>query len=230
MFWLGFLFGDENRKLKELERSRKQRELEEEEKKVSIMVEDFEPFLTSMEKEGMTETSVVFSDCSRFSYNALPKVLSKLGSKIAYTRLEKEKGTFDTSTSTKKTFEKYDFDLRGKKVAIIGLPKSQVERFKSLVLTEKGADKLEFIASSSHNDTELVPDKLKDFDIVVVVKRFVGHGTVYHLKTLLTDSSAQLVSSTSHGLDGLERALYRGFKGYPSEEGATVVDYPLLKA
>ena len=94
MFWLGFLFGDENRKSKELERSRKQWELEEEEKKVSFMIEDFEPFLTSMEKEGMTETSVVFSDCSRFSYNALPKVLSKLGSKIAYTRLEKEKGTF----------------------------------------------------------------------------------------------------------------------------------------
>lgn len=42
MFWLGFLFGDENRKLKELERSRKQRELEEEEKKVSFMIEDFE--------------------------------------------------------------------------------------------------------------------------------------------------------------------------------------------
>lgn len=136
----------------------------------------------------------------------------------------------DTSNITKKTFEKYDFDLRGKKVAIIGLPKSQVERFKSLVLTEKGADELEIIASSSHNDTELVPDKLKDFDIVVVVKRFVGHGTVYHLKTLLTGSSAQLVSSTSHGLDGLERALYRGLKGYPSEEGATVVDYPLVKA
>lgn len=136
----------------------------------------------------------------------------------------------DSSTITKKTFEKYDFDLRGKKVAIIGLPKSQVERFKSLVLTEKGADELEIIASSSHNDTELVPDKLKDFDIVVVVKRFVGHGTVYHLKTLLTDSSAQLVSSTSHGLDGLERALYRGLKGHPSEEGATVVDYPLVKA
>ena len=136
----------------------------------------------------------------------------------------------DTSNITKKTFEKYDFDLRGKKVAIIGLPKSQVERFKSLVLTEKGADELEIIASSSHNDTELVPDKLKDFDIVVVVKRFVGHGTVYHLKTLLTDSSAQLVSSSSHGLDGLERALYRGLKGYPSEEGATVVDYPLVKA
>lgn len=94
MFWLGFLFGDEYRKLKELERSRKQRELEEEEKKVSFMIEDFEPFLTSMEKEGMTETSVVFSDCSLFSYNALPKALSKLGSKIAYTRLEKEKGTF----------------------------------------------------------------------------------------------------------------------------------------
>lgn len=95
MFWLGFLFGDESRQLKELERSRKLRELKEEEKKIVYMVEDFEPFLTSMEKEGLTETSVVLSDLSRFDYAVLPKVLSKLGSKIAYTRLEKEKGIFN---------------------------------------------------------------------------------------------------------------------------------------
>lgn len=133
------------------------------------------------------------------------------------------------STKSNRTFSKYDFDLKGKRVAIIGLPKSQVERFKSLVLTEKKAEELEVIASSSHNDTELAPDKLKDFDIVLVVKRFVGHGTIYHLKNLLDGSKAQLVSSSSHGLDGLERALYRGVKGYPSEEGATVVDYPLLQ-
>lgn len=94
MFWLGFLFGDEHRQLKEIERSRKQRELEELEKRVAFMVEDFEPFLTSMEKEGLIETSVVFSDYSRFSYNALPKALSKIGSKIVYTRLEKEGGVF----------------------------------------------------------------------------------------------------------------------------------------
>jgi hypothetical protein len=132
------------------------------------------------------------------------------------------------SSKPSRTFAKYDFDLKGKKVAILGLPKSQVERFRSLVLTEKKAEALEVIDSSSHNDTELAPDKLKDFDIVIVVKRFVGHGTIYHLKTLLEDSQAQLISSSSHGLDGLERALYRGVKGYPSEEGATVVDYPLL--
>ena len=132
------------------------------------------------------------------------------------------------SAKPSRTFAKYDFDLKGKKVAIIGLPKSQVERFNSLVLDEKKAEALEVIDSSSHNDTELAPDKLKDFDIVIVVKRFVGHGTIYHLKTLLEGSQAQLVSSSSHGLDGLERALYRGVKGYPSEEGATVVDYPLL--
>ena len=132
------------------------------------------------------------------------------------------------SAKPSRTFAKYNFDLEGKKIAILGLPKSQVERFKSLVLTEKKAEDLEVIASSSHNDTELVPDKLKDFDIVIVVKRFVGHGTIYHLKNLLDGSQAQLVNSSSHGLDGLERALYRGVKGYPSEEGATVVDYPLL--
>lgn len=94
MFCLGFLFGDESRQLKEIERSRKLRELEEEEKKIVYMVEDFEPFLTSMEKEGLTETSVVLSDLSRFDYTVLPKALSKLGSKIAYTRFEKEKGIF----------------------------------------------------------------------------------------------------------------------------------------
>ena len=132
------------------------------------------------------------------------------------------------SSKPNRTFSKYDFDLKGKRIAIIGLPKSQVERFKSLVLTEKKAEELEVIASSSHTDTELVPDKLKDFDVIIVVKRFVGHGTIYHLKTLLTDSSAQLVSSTSHGLDGLERALYRGIHGLPSEEGATTVNYPLI--
>lgn len=132
------------------------------------------------------------------------------------------------STKSNRTFSKYDFDLKGKRIAIIGLPKSQVERFKSLVLTEKKAEELEFIESSSRNDTEVAPDKLKDFDIVVVVKRFVGHSTINILKSVLGSSSAQLVSSSSHGLDGLERALYRGVKGHPSEEGATVVDYPLL--
>lgn len=142
----------------------------------------------------------------------------------------KQTFTSTTATSSKpsRTFSKYDYDLRGKKIAIIGLPKSQVERFKSLVLTEKKAEELEFIESSSRNDTEVAPDKLKDFDIVVVVKRFVSHSTINILKSVLGSSSAQLVSSSSHGLDGLERALYRGVKGYPSEEGATVVDYPLL--
>ena len=140
------------------------------------------------------------------------------------------KPTSSSAASPKptRTFSKYDFDLVNKKVAIIGLPKSQVERFKSLVLTEKKAEELEFIDSSSHIDTEVIPEKLKDFDIVVVVKRFVGHGTIYNLKNLLDGSDAQLVNSSSHGLDGLERALYRGVKGNPSEEGATVVDYPLL--
>lgn len=132
------------------------------------------------------------------------------------------------SPKSNRTFAKYDFDLVGKRIAIIGLPKSQVGRFESLVLTEKKAEELEFINSSSHNDTEAAPEKLKDFDIVVVVKRFVGHSTINILKSVLGSSSAQLVSSSSHGLDGLERALYRGVKGYPSEEGAIVVDYLLL--
>ena len=127
--------------------------------------------------------------------------------------------------SSSRTFAKYDFDLEGKKIAILGLPKSQVERFKTLVLKEKGAEELEFVDSSSHNDTVTIPNRLKDFDIIVVVKRFVGHGTIYRLKSLLSDSSAQLVNTTSHGLDSLERALYRGKEGLSAEEGQCEVTY-----
>ena len=116
----------------------------------------------------------------------------------------------------------------GKKVAILGLPKAQVERFKTLVLKEKGAEELEFIASSSHEETVNIPNRLKDFDIIIVVKRFVGHSTIYRLKTVLTDSSAQLVNTTSHRLDALERALYRATEGLSAEEGTTTVNYPLL--
>ena len=73
-----------------------------------------------------------------------------------------------------------------------------------------------------------IPNRLKDFDIIVVVKRFVGHGTIYRLKSLLSDSSAQLVNTTSHGLDALERALYRATDGLSAEEGTTIVNYPLI--
>ena len=127
-----------------------------------------------------------------------------------------------------RTFAKYDFDLVGKKVAILGLPKSQVERFKTLVLKEKGAEELEFIDSSSHEETVNIPNRLKDFDIIVVVKRFVGHSTIYRLKAVLTGSNAQMVNTTSHGLDALERALYRATEGLSAEEGTTTVNYPLL--
>jgi hypothetical protein len=125
-----------------------------------------------------------------------------------------------------RVFSKLDFDLKGLKVAVVGLPKSQTERFRTMVVIEKEAEELVFIDSSSHEDQVRIPSKLKDFDIVLVVKRFVGHGTIYSLKSLLEGSSAALVNSTSHGLDALEKALYRGKEGYPSEEGTVQVPYP----
>lgn len=125
-----------------------------------------------------------------------------------------------------RVFSKLDFDLKGLKVAVVGLPKSQTERFRTMVVIEKEAEELVFIDSSSNEDQVRIPSKLKDFDIVLVVKRFVGHGTIYSLKSLLEGSSAALVNSTSHGLDALEKALYRGKEGYPSEEGTVQVPYP----
>ena len=138
------------------------------------------------------------------------------------------KTTKGTTKTKSRTIQKYDFDLKGKSVGFIGVPPSQKEKVTSLC-EEKGADSYEFIDSSSHTDTVSIPQRFADLDVVVLVKRFVGHGTVYALKNVTKDTDVSIVNTSSHSVDAIERALYRGAKGYPSEEGTVVVNYPLLK-
>lgn len=133
------------------------------------------------------------------------------------------------ATKTKsRTYQKYDFDLKGKSVGFIGVPSSQKARVESLC-EEKGAESYEFIDSSSHTDTEIIPQRFAYLDIVIVVKRFVGHGTIYQLKSVVQGSDVSIINTSSHSVDAIERALYRGVMGYPSEEGTVTVNYPLLK-
>ena len=137
--------------------------------------------------------------------------------------------SFKGATKTKsRTIQKYDFDLKGKSVGFIGVPPSQKGKVTSLC-EEKGADSYEFIDSSSHTDTVSIPQRFADLDVVVLVKRFVGHGTVYALKNVTKDTDVSIVNTSSHSVDAIERALYRGANGYPSEEGTVTVNYPLLK-
>ena len=141
---------------------------------------------------------------------------------------EAVKSTKGTTKTKSRTFQKYDFDLKGKSVGFIGVPPSQKEKVTSLC-EEKGAENYEFIDSSSHMDTASIPNRFADLDIVVVVKRFVGHGTVYALKNVIQGTNVSLINTSSHSVDAIERALYRGAMGYPSEEGTVTVNYPLLK-
>lgn len=135
------------------------------------------------------------------------------------------KGTTKTKS---RTYQKYDFDLKGKSVGFIGVPSSQKARVESLC-EEKGCESYEFIDSSSHTDTESIPQRFADLDIVIVVKRFVGHGTIYQLKSVVQGSDVSIINTSSHSVDAIERSLYRGAMGYPSEEGTVTVNYPLLK-
>lgn len=138
------------------------------------------------------------------------------------------KSTKGTTKTKSRTFQKYDFDLKGKSVGFIGVPPSQKEKVTSLC-EEKGAENYEFIDSSSHMDTASIPNRFADLDIVVVVKRFVGHGTIYALKNVIQGTNVSLINTSSHSVDAIERALYRGANGYPSEEGTVTVNYPLLR-
>lgn len=94
MFWLGFLFGDENRKLKELEQRKKDRQAELDNKTIGFMVEKLTSQLEFMKKNELDNLTFPILDLSKFDYSLLSKALTKCGSKIAYTRLEKEDGTF----------------------------------------------------------------------------------------------------------------------------------------
>lgn len=133
------------------------------------------------------------------------------------------------ATKTKsRTYQKYDFDLKGKSVGFIGVPYSQKARVESLC-GEKGCESYELLDSSSRTSVESVPQRFANLDIVVVVKRFVSHNTVFSLKNVTQGTDVVIVNTSSHSVDAIERALYRGAKGYPSEEGTVVVNYPLLK-
>lgn len=94
MFWLGFLFGDENRKLKELEQRKKDRQAERDRELLGFMVEELAPQLDFMKKNNLESLTFTLLDPSKFNYNLLSQALSKIGSKIAYTRLEKFEGKF----------------------------------------------------------------------------------------------------------------------------------------
>lgn len=94
MFWLGFLFGDENHKLRELEQRKKDRQAEHDKEILGFMVEELTPQLDFMEKNNLESLTFTLLDPSKFNYNLLSQALSKIGSKIAYTRLEKFEGKF----------------------------------------------------------------------------------------------------------------------------------------
>lgn len=94
MFWLGFLFADENRQLKELEQRKKDRQAEQYRETIGFMVKKLTPQLEFMKKTELDNLTFPILDLSKFDYSLLSKALTKCGSKIAYTRLEKEDGTF----------------------------------------------------------------------------------------------------------------------------------------
>lgn len=94
MFWLGFLFGDENRKLTELEQRKKDRQADHDRETLGFMFEELQSQLDFMKKNNLESLTFTILDPSKFNYNLLSKALTECGSKIAYTRFEKEDGTF----------------------------------------------------------------------------------------------------------------------------------------
>jgi hypothetical protein len=94
MFLLGYLLGKESARSEHMEEARRISASEYKKTVVQGMVEYFQPFLKQIEGEEVSEVSVPIEATLKFDYDLLPAVFSKLGSKIAHTRLEKEEGKY----------------------------------------------------------------------------------------------------------------------------------------
>ena len=95
MFWLlDFLFGNESHKLKELEQRKKDRQVEQDRETLDFMVEELQSQLAFMEKNNLESLTFTLLNPSKFNYSLLTQTLSKIGSKIAYTRLESKDDIF----------------------------------------------------------------------------------------------------------------------------------------
>ena len=62
MFWLGFLFGDENRKLKDLEQRKKDRQAERDRETLGFMVDELTPQLDFMKKNNLENLTFTLLD------------------------------------------------------------------------------------------------------------------------------------------------------------------------
>ena len=126
-------------------------------------------------------------------------------------------------------FSKYDFSLKGKRIALVGVPTSYHGRLRTMCEVEKGCEELMFIDSDSHITTVHGTERFRVFIGAGVVKGFVGLAWVRKIKAIADKSDLSVISAGGHGLDVIERAIYRGIFGYASEESSVSIDYPLIK-
>lgn len=176
MFLLGYLLGKESVRSKHMEEARRISDIEYKKTTVGYMAEFLEPFLSSFEKDGkLTELSVLIDSKVKFDYDLLPAVFSKLGFKIAHTRLEKEEGKY-TITFYKSRPEAHSRFL----VATISL--ACLWFFYCLVLAYP---------------TFLLANHVIDLGLSIVSLSFLLHFLVYILAVSVVASVASLLSTIS---------------------------------
>lgn len=137
---------------------------------------------------------------------------------------------------TKRSKWKYhstlDFDLEGKVVTIVGVEGVDVNKLRSVVLAEKGANELNLIEggiSKSKIPTEGEIRAIEHSNVVVIVRRFTCHTVSNYVSDACSRGGVALASTTSHGMSAIERAIYRALNGLSSDEGVSIeVDYPVL--
>ena len=123
-----------------------------------------------------------------------------------------------------------DFDLSGRSVAIIGAGYRR-DFYGQMVLAHNGHYKIVEGHHNQNNTNDFYDHQLDGQSYAIIALNMIDHESVAGIQAALKKHKISFAYSTNDGVQSMEQALYRAYKGLPSyESGSDQTEYPLLKA
>lgn len=123
-----------------------------------------------------------------------------------------------------------DFNLKGKKVAVVIGNEVRSTLIKKMISAHNGSGKV-IDAFKYSNVNKYWRKELRHVDIVVMVQNLNTHATSKTMQKYVKQFNLGFAIADSAGVLSIERAVYRAFKGLPAYETSTQpIIYPIAKA
>lgn len=148
---------------------------------------------------------------------------------IANKALSKESKTKAKEMEGKGSLTTIDFNLKGKKVAVVIGNEVRSALIKKMISAHHGSGKV-IDAFKFSNVNRYWRKELRHVDIVVMVQNLNTHATSKTIQKYVKQFNLGFAIADSAGVLSIERAVYRAYEGLPAYETSTQpIIYPIAK-